>query len=634
LVFGYVLLIDVCLLTFVWLEQKLTGLQLAVGAAVFLLLTIWTLGHLSNDLLNWGLALYFVFAVLHAALPFVLQRLRPGGAPAWWGHLFPPLALLLMLLPVFKLDGVSLVLWPFVLLVDLLVIVLAVLSASVLWILAALALTVIAAGCWITQAPAQLTMLPEELIVIGGFAVVFFAAGVFAAWKLAPKPAAAGQPLQSPAGSAFSSLDLATDALLPQVPAMSAILPFVLLIMVTTRLPLTDPSPVFGLALLLSALLLGLMRLFPLSWLAAVGLGCVLALEHIWHFRHFKPDAAVTPLLWYLGFTLLFAVFPFVFWRRFAGQVVPWATAALAGPLHFYLVHRLVKAAWPTDYLGLLPIAFALPSIAGLLFLIRSLAADAPKRLPLLAWFGGAALFFVTLIFPIQFDRQWITLGWALEGTALLWLFHRVPHEGLRLTGVGLLITAFVRLSLNPAVLEYHARSATPIFNWYLYTYGIATACLFVGARLLAPPRQLVLGSNARVALATLGTVLAFLLLNIEIADYFTGVGTRTLLFQFSGDFGRDMTYSIAWAVFALGLVVAGIWRRISAARWAGIVLLCVTLAKLFFHDLARLGQLYRIGAFLGVAVIAITASFLYQRFLAADLKRDEPRTEIKPPSV
>ena len=38
------------------------------------------------------------------------------------------------------------------------------------------------------------------------------------------------------------------------------------------------------------------------------------------------------------------------------------------------------------------------------------------------------ALLFITLVFPIQFERQWITLGWALEGTALLWLFRRVPH--------------------------------------------------------------------------------------------------------------------------------------------------------------------------------------------------------------
>ena len=42
-----------------------------------------------------------------------------------------------------------------------------------------------------------------------------------------------------------------------------------------------------------------------------------------------------------------------------------------------------------------------------------------------------------------------------------------------------------------------------------------------------------------------------------------------------------------------------------------------MTLLKLFFHDLAQLGQLYLVGAFIGVAVIAMLASFAYQRFYA-----------------
>jgi uncharacterized membrane protein len=46
--------------------------------------------------------------------------------------------------------------------------------------------------------------------------------------------------------------------------------------------------------------------------------------------------------------------------------------------------------------------------------------------------------------------------------------------------------------------------------------------------------------------------------------------------------------------------------------------LLSVTLVKLFFHDLAQIGQLYRIGALVGVAVIAMLASFAYQQFFAA----------------
>jgi uncharacterized membrane protein len=114
--------------------------------------------------------------------------------------------------------------------------------------------------------------------------------------------------------------------------------------------------------------------------------------------------------------------------------------------------------------------------------------------------------------------------------------------------------------------------------------------------------------------------VLAFLLVNIEIADYFSAPGS-TLTFQFSGDFARDMTYSIAWAVFALVLLVTGIAKRVRTTRYAGLGLLGVTILKLFFHDLAQLDQLYRIGAFVAVAAIAMLGSFAYQRFYAASVK-------------
>jgi uncharacterized membrane protein len=265
--------------------------------------------------------------------------------------------------------------------------------------------------------------------------------------------------------------------------------------------------------------------------------------------------------------------------------------------------------------------AFAVPSLIGLIRLLTRTPTQSAARNAQLALFGGAALFFITLIFPIQFDRQWITLGWALEGVALCWLFQRVPHPGLRLVGTALLVVAFVRLALNPAVFSYHARSATPIFNWYLYTYGIVTVCLFAAARLLAPPRNLLLGRNIRPLFYTLGTILAFLLLNIEIADYFGRPGMAALTFQFSGNFARDMSYSIAWALFALLLLIIGIRQTARPVRYAGLGLLGATILKLFLHDLSQLDQLYRIAAFVVVAIIAIFASFLYQRFLGLSAK-------------
>jgi uncharacterized membrane protein len=251
---------------------------------------------------------------------------------------------------------------------------------------------------------------------------------------------------------------------------------------------------------------------------------------------------------------------------------------------------------------------------------LKKVSAANPARMTQLAWFGGVALFFITLIFPIQFDRQWITIGWALEGAALLWLFHRVPHAGLRLAGAGLLVAGFVRLTLNFYAYKYHTRSAMPILNWYLYAYGIVTVCLFAGAWLLAPPRNQILRVNTPPILTALGTVLAFWLVNIEIADYFSEPGSPLDL-HFSGSFASDMTYSIAWAVFALVLLVVGIAKRVRTPRYAGLALLGVTILKLFFHDLANLDQLYRIGAFVAVATIAMLASFAYQRFYAATVR-------------
>lgn len=103
------------------------------------------------------------------------------------------------------------------------------------------------------------------------------------------------------------------------------------------------------------------------------------------------------------------------------------------------------------------------------------------------------------------------------------------------------------------------------------------------------------------------------------------------LAFEFGGNFARDMSYSIAWALFALLLLVIGIRKRLARVRYASLGLLGVTLLKLFLHDLSELDQLYRIAAFIVVAVIAILASFLYQRFLTP-VKENE-NEPVSPPS-
>src|ERR1051325_955893 len=621
LLFSYLFVIDLGLLALTLIERRLAVVQVLAGIGAFIFLGAWTGNYLTIAHIYPALGFYFVFALFHAAVPIALQRFHKSEVPRWT-HIFPTLALLLVLIPIFRLTELSPLLWPFVFFIDVLAIGMAIATATLLPVIAVLVLTLVAVGALLTRIPTDLSGLPMALVILACFAIFFFVAVSWACRRLV----AAGTRTPNLFGNITDPANLSV-----QLPALSATLPFLLLMMVALQLPLTNPSPVFGLGLLLVILLLGMSEILSLDLVPAVALVCVLGLEHAWHFQHFDPAHATLPLMWYLGFYALFTIFPFLFHRRFDGKTVPWATAALAGPLHFYLIYQLVRTAYPSGVPGLVPAAFALPAILGLFLLLKRTPLESPARNAQLALFGGAALFFITLIFPIQFDRQWITVGWALEGAALCWLFRRVPHPGLRFAGVGLLVVAFVRLALNPAVLSYHPRAAFPIFNWYLYTYGIARACMFVAARLLAPPRNRMLGHNVRPLLYTLGAVLAFFTVNIEIADYFSTPGVAALTFQFSGNFARDMSYSIAWALFALLLLIVGIRKRTAATRYAGLGMLGITILKLFFHDLSQLDQLYRIGAFIAVAVIAIVASFLYQRFLAAASKNNETNTAVSP---
>jgi uncharacterized membrane protein len=124
--------------------------------------------------------------------------------------------------------------------------------------------------------------------------------------------------------------------------------------------------------------------------------------------------------------------------------------------------------------------------------------------------------------------------------------------------------------------------------------------------------------------LYSMGTVLLFLLVNIEIADYFSTPG-HALRFNFSASFGQNMTYSLAWALFAFALLVVGFRWKNSATRYAGMGLLVVTLIKLFLYDLWQLGGLHRIGSLVGLAVVLIVASFFYQRFLTAQSPQAKP---------
>ena len=83
---------------------------------------------------------------------------------------------------------------------------------------------------------------------------------------------------------------------------------------------------------------------------------------------------------------------------------------------------------------------------------------------------------------------------------------------------------------------------------------------------------------------------------------------------------------SILWTLFALSLILRGIWRNIRELRYIGLALFAIVAWKVFFVDLGQLDQLYRIVAFLVLGVLLLIGSFIYLKY--RDTFVDQPRSE------
>lgn len=328
-----------------------------------------------------------------------------------------------------------------------------------------------------------------------------------------------------------------------------------------------------------------------------------------------------------LGFGLLIGLFyfayPVILGKRLGKRLEPHLAAVIASGLLFALGRQCFIDGNLESIIAVLPVGEA----AILAFLLWSLLKDeAPgeRHQGRLALVAGAALAFITAAIPLQLEKEWITIGWALEAAALAWLYTRVTHKGLAATSLGLAIAVFVRLTFNPAVFEYHARTGTPVFNWYLYTYLVPALAFFVAAAFFRKTDDRLAEKLPRVStfLPAFGTITLFYLVNIQIADYFSEGPALTFNFTRGASFAQDVAYTLAWAIFAIALLAAGVIFQNRPTRIASIGLLTVTILKAFLRDLPRLGGLYQVLSFVGLAISLALVAVAIQKFVLA--KRTE----------
>lgn len=72
---------------------------------------------------------------------------------------------------------------------------------------------------------------------------------------------------------------------------------------------------------------------------------------------------------------------------------------------------------------------------------------------------------------------------------------------------------------------------------------------------------------------------------------------------------------SILWGVYALLLIILGIWKRKKYLRIGAIILFTAALAKLFTYDIAHLTTIAKTIVFVSLGVLLLIISFLYNKY-------------------
>jgi uncharacterized membrane protein len=484
------------------------------------------------------------------------------------------------------------------------------------------------------------------------------------------------------------------------------------------------------------------------QWLAAAPVVLSLLAFLIWRGdRWFDPVFAQAEPFWHtiaiMGGLLAVGAYGLM-WN--AGRPGFWAAlSAAAAFLHLLLAYGALRSRMPDASWGLISLALALPYLAAAERLVRWRSSMAGST-EALGFVATGAAFFIAAAIPLELQRQWITMAYALALPAVAWIAWKLDLRILRWLCWLVAGIVTVRLVANPWVLDYRL-GGWPILNWILYTYGLSTLAFWVANWFL----KLAAEDALTVLVDAAATLFLFLLVTLEIRSLFhpdgmarerldfleratyvaawgifallallrdsqspsrtglwtwrlvgglalggavlfqglllnpmfiggevgslpivnglllgyllpallaggaawwlarssdqvsraiAGVSALVLLFvfltaevrhlfhptfdgsPFDADGAELYLYSLVWLAFGVALLAAGFWRRIAAARHAGMVVVCLTVCKVFLIDMSGLGELLRVLSFLGLGAVLLALAFVYRRFVFTD----EPR--------
>jgi len=320
------------------------------------------------------------------------------------------------------------------------------------------------------------------------------------------------------------------------------------------------------------------------------------------------PVSSVLPLLT-VAFLLFFAWLPWRALSRRAGRAEHLGHIELHGA-DFVIAVTNAAAYYAAAYnllvndyhplLGRFTVGVALLYLGLSVALRRSQESSDPRSV---TFSLGIALTLLTLAAPIQFSGFRITIAWAVEGAALIWIAQRTGTRRLISAAFAVFMLAVIRLWTIDSWIYPSAADYSTLMNTRFLAFLTTAASLWASAHWL---RQ----RSTSLILYLAGHVVMLWGAGLEVV----GWAERMAAPENVGSL-ESSSLSVLMSLYALLLVIVGVISRTVINRVLGLGLIGIVVIKLYFYDVWLLGRIYRIAAFGVLGASLLVTSYLYSRY-------------------
>ncbi len=276
---------------------------------------------------------------------------------------------------------------------------------------------------------------------------------------------------------------------------------------------------------------------------------------------------------------------------------------------------------WPTFQLGLPALFFVAGSYLLRLQkddrLVRSLEIAAVALIGVMGYYLTRHAFHVdehVLFVKAGFvERGIITNILFAYGLTCLWIGRNYLREAVTLSGLVLCGIAVFRIcyfdfiAYNP-LWSSQTVGELPILNALLLTYGLPILWTWKAMQEL-PHAGKAQWNKYGYSFVLL---LAFTLLSLNIRQLFHG----TYLNGHETTNAEIYTYSVVWLLFGIALLFFGTLKKDKMVRVASLVIMILTVGKVFLYDASELEGLFRVFSFFGLGLSLLGLSWFYTRFV------------------